>query len=81
MTSIYGEAAYRGSIVTAVLTGRKGVSVCGGARRASIRGEACGGRKVTSIYGEAAFRSVVVGSRHSRMSHTRCVLEAVALAL
>ena len=62
------------SSATAVLTGRKGVSVCGGARRTSIYGEACGERRVTSIYGEAARRSVVVvGSRHSMMARSRCV--------
>ena len=60
------------SSATAVLTERKGVSVCGGARTTSSYGEAGGGRRATSSYGEAAFRSVVVRNRHSMMSRTRC---------
>ena len=60
------------SSVTAVLTERKGFSVCGSARTTSSYGEAGSGRLATSSYGEAAFRSVVVGNRHSMMSRTRC---------
>ena len=60
------------SSATTGLTERKGFSVCGGARTTSSYGEAGGGRRATSSYGEAAFRSVVVGNRHSMMSRTRC---------
>ena len=60
--------------VIVVLTGRKGSSVCGGARTTSSNRTVGGGRRATSSYGEAAFRSMVVGfgNRHSMMSRTRC---------
>ena len=40
------------SSATAVLTERKGFSVCGGARTTSSYGEAGGGRRATSSYGD-----------------------------
>ena len=66
------------SSVTAVLTERKGFSVCGGARTTSSYGEAGGGRRATSSYGEAAFRRwVAVRDRHCALG----AVEVVALPL
>jgi len=66
--------------VIVVLTGRKGFSVCGGARTSSSNRRAGGGRLAASSSRRAAIRRWSEVFRHTMMSRTRCV-EGVALPL
>jgi len=67
--------------VALVLTGREGLSVCGGARTTSSNRKVGGGRRAASSNRKAAVRErAFMVYRHSRMSRTRCV-EGVALPL